>query len=105
MRPIPPKLRNKMSEDRYYKTCCLSDETCSGRIEWHHNLIYQGRQLNEQWCILPLCHAHHLRADHSDVKQHLNWIMLNRATDTEILNVSKAINYMDMKNRLQKIYG
>lgn len=32
---------------------------CEGRIEWHHAWIYAGKQINEEWAIVPACHFHH----------------------------------------------
>ena len=38
--------------------CCYPG--CGSReVEYHHAVIYGGRQLNERWAILPLCHEHH----------------------------------------------
>lgn len=60
MRPIPPKLREHLSELPRMKECARRHEQgCRGRIEWHHAIKYQGRQLNEAWAIIGLCHRHH----------------------------------------------
>lgn len=85
MRAIPPSLRAEMADDPYYAKCCL-DYTgmCNGRIEWYHNLIYAGRQQNRKFCILPLCHAHHMRADLKPIKEKLDKIMVSRATPEDL---------------------
>lgn len=103
MRPIPPKLRLKMSEDLFYKSCCLDTPSCGGKIDWHHNLIFAGRQVNEDWCILPLCN--HCHTNIVRVKEKVDWIMLNRANDSDIQRYSKSINYSMMKAKLNKKYG
>lgn len=104
MRPIPIELREEMSQDPYMSTCCMAGiGDCVGRIEWHHNLIFAGRQVNEKWCILPLCKRHHDNIDGG--KAICNWIMLNRATDEELKPYCKAIDYIDMRRRLNNIYG
>lgn len=102
MRPIPPGLRHDMSEDPYYKNCCLCG---SFGTEWHHNFIYAGRQLNEKWCILPLCPYHHRIEKRKDIKEILNWIMFNRAGDEILIHYSKAVNLIYQKETLNKKYG
>lgn len=104
MRPIPKEMRDEMAEDPYMKKCCMVGiGTCDGKIEWHHNLIFAGRQVNEPWCIMPLCKTHHDKIDGG--KAICNWIMLNRATDEQLLPYCKATDYIDMRRRLNKIYG
>jgi hypothetical protein len=51
MRPIPKKLRDELNSDPYYSRCCLNNGDCDGRVEWHHTIIYQSRQLQEKWAI------------------------------------------------------
>lgn len=106
---IPPKMRVQMSENPFYKNCCYAyftgDTNCSGKIEWHHNLIYAGQRVNEIFAILPVCQYHHRLADTSEIRMVLDWIMLNRATDLELQTYSKAENYFEKKQRLNKIYG
>lgn len=106
MRPIPEKLKQEMADDKYYETCCIAFiGNCSGRIEWHHNLIFGGSQVNEKFCILPTCQAHHKIADRKDIKDMLNWVMLNRATDDELLPFCKVINYTRKKEVLNSVHG
>lgn len=104
-RPIPQKMREEMSQMRFYKSCCIGNNDCTGKIEWHHNLTWKGQRVNEIFCILPVCKYHHDLAGTKDIKSKLDWIMLNRATNEQIINYSKAINYQDLKNRLNKQYG
>ena len=103
MRPIPPKLRNEMEIDPYYQRCCVTGKSRSQmvKIEWHHNLIYAGRQVNEKWCILPLWDKIHDQARNKEVKEILDWIMLNRATDGDLARYSKA-DLIAKKERLNK---
>lgn len=96
MRRIPPKVRKQIDEDPYFRSCCLKFEHfgyCEGRTEIHHNLIYQGRQSDELWTMLPLCKKHHDMEKRSDVKEFLNKIMVRNGTPEEIKRVSKVINY------------
>ncbi len=102
MTPIPPKLRAEMAEDPWYKKCCLAElGDCGGRIEWHHVIIYAGKQLQEKWAIVPACHDHHYRA--AELNEYFLFVVLSRATLRELRDVSKAVNYMDMKERLMKV--
>jgi hypothetical protein len=109
MRPISPKLKEEMERDPYYKKCArIQDGGCGGRITWEHALIFAGRQINAKWAIIPLCEYHHAVGAYQDrgnlLKEKNVWIALNRATDEELIAVSKAINYRNMRERLNRIY-
>ena len=100
--PIPPALREEMSQDPYYSKCCLTGvSNVQEKIEWHHNLTFKGKRVNEKFCILPLAKSVHDKLP----KEKCDWIMWNRATDEEISRYSKAENYQLKKERLNKIYG
>lgn len=92
-----------MNANPFMKKCCIDISQCSGKIEFHHNLIYAGRQVNEAWCILPLCKTCHDNI--VSTKPRCNWIMCNRATDEELRHYSKAIDYIALRDRLNGIYG
>ena len=102
MRKIPPTLIIELENDKYYKKCCISDSSAE-RIEWHHNFIYAGQQINEKWCILPLAKSIH--RDIVKYKEKCDWIMLNRADDETLRKYSKAIDLIAKRDRLNKIYG
>lgn len=102
MRLISMKQRQEMNIDPFMKASCLSG---GSPVEWHHNMIYGGKQSNEWWTILPLTKEEHRKADNKEIKEKLNWIMLNRARDSEILPFCKAVNYLAMKNKLNEKYG
>ncbi len=105
MNNIPKKLNEQMNQDSYYKFCCLADENCEGKIERHHALIFGGKQVQKKYCILPACEKfHHRYANRKDIKEKMDWIWLNRATEEELKEVSKAIDYKKVKERLNKIY-
>ena len=102
MRKIPLKLRDEMESDSFYKQCCITGRN-DEKIEWHHNLIYGGQQVNEKFCILPLTDwVHREIVKH---KQKCDWIMWSRASEQEIEKYSKATNYKRELERLNKIYG
>lgn len=95
-----------MAADPYYSRCCLTEAKKEHvKIEWHHNLIYGGKQVNEPWCILPVSEAIHILARRTDVKERLNWVMLNRATTGDLERFSKVINYVEMRDKLNAKYG
>lgn len=91
-----------MVHDLFYRRCCITG-AMNVKIEWHHNLIFAGRQVNEKWCILPL--AEDVHADIVKHKEKCDWIMLNRATDEELARYSKAENLKVKRDRLNKKYG
>ena len=101
MRTIPPKLREELANDPFYKRCCVTRDI--GKIEWHHNFTWRGRQLNERWCILPLIDwVHEKIIAYKDI---CDWIMLNRADDETLKKYSKAINLIEKRDRLNKKHG
>lgn len=101
MRAIPNKLREELANDTYYSQCCLYGRNeCGGRIQWHHNLIFAGRQVNARFCILPLCEWHHDRISKPEIKKEVDKIMFSRATDEDLEKYSKAINYKKIRERL-----
>lgn len=108
MRRIPTKLREEMHLDHFYHRCCYHKPTAHGRgekVEWHHNLIFAGRQVNEKFCIIPLCPEIHSKANDRGVREILDWIMLNRASDEELRRYSKAVDLIRKKEELNKKLG
>lgn len=102
MRPIPKQLRDEIAQDPFMKKCCLCN---SPKVQWHHNLIYQGRQSNNPNTILPLCPPCHDQARNKEVKEQLDLIMLNRMPVIEIDHISKAIDYHHRHKYLKKKYA
>jgi len=82
------------------------DGGCDGSITWEHAIIYAGRQLDEAWAIVKLCERHHgvnQYLDGGDLdKQENIRLALNRATDEELQKISKATDYIEMRDRLNK---
>lgn len=96
---MPPSLRAELAADPSYKVCIVTGST-NGKIEWHHNLIYAGKQVQERFAILPIMQYIHDKADIEHVKAILDWIMLNRATEDELFRYSKAVNLKEKRDRL-----
>lgn len=86
---IPLSLRERLANNPFYWDCCISNNECQGHIEWHHNLIYAGKQVNEEFCILPLCQKHHKIEKYKQIKSKLNKIMVSRATDEDLKKFPK----------------
>lgn len=106
MRKLTIEAKQEIQTNPFYLKCCIADfSECKGRIEIHHNMIFGGRQVDDVWTLLPLCHRHHELEKYPEVKERLNYIMLQRASDAQISPYCKVIPYLDMKYRLQKIYA
>lgn len=106
MRAIPQKLRRELESDSWYGRCCITGRIQTReRIEWHHNFIFAGRQVNEKWCILPLAASIHKIEKEIKIKERLDWIMLNRADDETIERYSKSTNLSIVKATLNKKFG
>lgn len=59
MRPIPKKVKDKLSADPRMSICIHNNSDCDRRIEWEHAFIYAGKQINEAWAIVGVCTYHH----------------------------------------------
>lgn len=57
MRPIPDKLRKKLSNMPHMEKCAWC--VAKSNLEWHHAILYSGRQLNEWYAIIALCRQCH----------------------------------------------
>ncbi len=97
MRKIPDDLREDMSNDPFYKQCCITGWTHE-KIDWHHNLIFAGRQVNEKWAILPLARSIHDRVQ--DYQEECDRIMLLRATEDQLRPYCKVNDYIARKRAL-----
>jgi len=102
MRKIPLKLKQEMGEDPFYKQCCITGQR-DEKIEFHHNFIWAGKQLNEKWCILPLSKSIHDQIN--TFKDQCDCVMLNRASDETLKKYSKAVDLIRKRNYLNKKYG
>jgi hypothetical protein len=86
MRPISPKTRKILENDPRMTKCALKgkiDHICSRKIDWHHNLIYAGRQSDIPNTILGICSNIHALADRREVKKMLDEIMHAQMTEED----------------------
>lgn len=103
-------LREEIGTDAEYSRCALMlFDGCGGRITREHSLIYAGKKIQEKWAIIPLCSRHHAVDEYQDagtmVKERNVWVALNRATDDELLRMSKVVNYLRERDRLNQKFG
>ena len=113
MNQIPQKLRREMSADPEYKIClrkkffsdhhCEPDPLTGKLIEWEHSMYFQGRQLQKRWAIIPICFLVHRGGMLDKTKN--EFLALNRATDDELKEVSRAADWIAVRGRLNKKYG
>lgn len=107
MRKIPNWVVLVLQLDPRMKQCALwflGD--CEGRIEWHHNFIYAGRQVNIPECILGVCKVHHDQANNKEVKQRLDWVMFSLWTEKIFEMFSKSAKMLRGRQAfLNKRYG
>lgn len=96
-----------LEADPRMKVCCLSPHvphTCSKKIDWHHNLIYAGKQSDIPNTILAVCSEAHDQANNKEVKEVLDWIMLNQMTERDFSLLPKS-NYRYKLGYLNRKYG
>ena len=74
-----------------------------------HALIHAGRQVNEPWAIVAVCARGHevdFYQDADTMDKNMNrWVALNRATDDNLREYSKAVDLIRERERLNNIYG
>lgn len=112
---IPPQLRKKMAGTPYYSYCArqeaLHDHVCLPNplnfilIEWEHAIIVAEKQLQREWAIIPSCWWAHSGPGLNKSINH--WIAVNRATDEELLEISRlgGIDYFQYRKFLNDKFG
>lgn len=61
MRTIPLPLRKQLSDDPRMAACAICKTTVG--LQWHHPLLYNSRQINEPYSIIPVCEPCHKGKD------------------------------------------
>lgn len=112
MNNIPPKLRRDLFTDPAYKVCMLrahKEHVCGGRLTKEHAVIVAGKQLQKKWAIISACARGQEVDEYQDagtMDKDLNrWVALNRAEESELVEISRAIDYKRELVRLNAIYG
>lgn len=82
---------------------------CDGRLTLEHAMIYASRQIDATWAIISVCakgqEVDEFQDAHTMDKSLNRWVALNRATDEEIAEISKAVNYFRLRELLNRKYG
>lgn len=112
---MSPSLRKDVEKDPEYTRCAIQGMIlqfgpCGGRVTREHAIIFAGRKVQEKWAIPPFCAAHHGVDLYQDaptqvLKDVRVWAAVNRATDEELRAVSKVVNYLRERDRLNSKYG
>lgn len=101
MRPIPLKLRKQIANNPFYKKCCI---TRSLNVSLEHCWIYNGKQINELWAIVPLDRELNTSHPPKDIKDKCRLISLRRATKEDLAKYPK-FNWEQELNYLEQKYG
>lgn len=112
-KPIPIKMRAMMKIDPSMQVCmrkellndheCQADPLTGKLLDWEHALTFAGSKVNEPWAIISVCWLVHRGGRLNKEINH--WIALNRASNDELKAKSKVIPYLNMRERLNSIYG
>ena len=109
MNNTPQKLRDQWSREENKKCARLGDGPCGGRLTKEHAIIHRGRQLQEDWAIIDLCERHHGVNNYQDrgslCKEKNVRIALNRATNEQLLAISKVVDYIRLRDHLNEKYA
>jgi len=98
MRPLSQSIKKFINDNDYYRQCCI----CGAyNVEQNHTWIYQGRQINEWWAIMPLCVGHHrdyLKSFHKDsiMRDYIMYLSLKRLYPTnDFIKACQKYNRFD----------
>ena len=101
-----------MEADSEYQYCMLRaypDHECEGRITMEHAILHSGKRLQKKWAIVAICARAHEVDEFQDagtMDKDLNiWCALNRATDSELKEISKCKDWIRERDRLNDVYG
>jgi hypothetical protein len=108
MRKVSQRVKNIVAS-REQVCARMHEGDCRGNLTWEHAIIHAGRQLDEAWAIVILCEYHHAVNNFQDggnLNKELNVLFaLNQATDEELRKVSKAVDYIKLRDRLNQKYA
>ncbi len=97
---IPKKLRAKIAEDPFMEKCVVTGTTQTTgfmRVSWEHCWIYNGKQIQEAWAIVPLRLDLNVNMTQK-VKDYCRWISLQRATEEDLAKYPKR-DWKQLKQR------
>ena len=96
-----------MDADPFYAKCCVTGIPRSSwaKIEWHHAFRWQGKRVQEKWCIVPLAQSVHEHVYHPKIAEIVEWVILNRADVDTLRRYSKVTNLIRRRDQLNKAYA
>lgn len=100
---IPEKLKQELLKNPYYRICARKGDDCDGRITFEHAFIYAGKQIQEEWAIIPLCWYHHLGKGLNKEINH--YIALSRADLRDLRKRMPKKDWSQMFSYLNKKYA
>lgn len=111
MRKIPLKLKDNVLEYAKRYPCLrrevFEDHECKGRTTLEHALIYAGRQVNEDFAIVPLCALAHSVDDYQGRgildKEKNHFLALARASELDLQAYPKS-DWKQKKKYLENKY-
>jgi hypothetical protein len=102
MRPISLNVLSELFKDGFCLKCCI----CGfHHVVLHHNFIFGGRQVDEAWAIIPVCNDCHSKANEKGMREKMDWVMLSRAKDSDLVRFSKVVDLIARKRILIEKYG
>lgn len=107
MNNTPQHLKDKWKTE--IKKCERFNEgNCAGRITKEHAIIFAGKQVQEDWAILNICEYHHSVNKYQDTgdlnKEKHIYLALCKAQNDDLKRISKAIDYIALRERLKQKY-
>lgn len=103
MNNIPLHVKEQLKKDPFMQRCALEDDDCAyepghRKIEWHHVIIFAGKQVQECWAIVGACSGyHHKFANRKDIQKRFTDSCVSRASDEQLRPFCKVIDYIKMK--------
>lgn len=107
MTRIPAKLRKQLAQDPFYQRCCITGKSAlpGDRIEWHHNLIFAGKQVQARFAILPVLKSMHELAHMRAIKDRLDWVMASRMSGEDLELYGKGRDWIHRLEYLESLFG
>ena len=105
---IPLKLRKQLNADPFMSGCVLKamgiPHECHGRIEFHHQFIYQNNQIQEWWAILPVCgYGHANRVFYNPAFEYQSIFRISEKVKLDVLQ-QRLIIQPDWTTRFNRSY-
>lgn len=110
MTQLSSLLQQEIEGDFQYTICMITGErgTTENPIEWHQVRL-NGEAIERAFCIVSILQSVRQESEDAFVQSRLEWIVLNRASDAELVEFSNGYRgYKDLFQRralLNKTFG